>query len=144
MLQEIGGVTPWRPGPQIDRPPHIGEGLHALSKARASKGAAVSDDYETFWSTVPEKALHPLRVPIIEALWWIGEPLSAVALVDVFDGFLSMWEAEHHLRVLDALNVTELSPGAESTTSRKDLFDVPRRLKDRNSSKGGSSDVPAE
>ncbi len=97
----------------------------------------MSNDYREFWSTLPAKALHPLRVPIIEALWWIGEPLSAVALVDVLDGFLSMWEAARHLRVLDALNVTEPSPvNAESATSRNDLFDVPHRLVDRNSSEG--------
>lgn len=97
----------------------------------------MSGDCEEFWSTLPEKAQHPVRVPIIEALWWIGEPLSAIALVDVLDGFLSMWEAAHHLRVLDALDVVEPSPvETDSGTSRDDLFDVPYRLKDRNSSGG--------
>lgn len=100
----------------------------------------MSSDYEDFWSTLPEKVRHPVREPIIEALWRIGEPLSAIALVDVLDGFLSMWEAAHHLRVLDALDVAEPSPvDTDRGASRNDLFDVPYRLKDRNSgeSRGG-------
>lgn len=97
----------------------------------------MSSDCEDFWSTLPEKALHPVRVPIVEALWWIGEPLSAIALVDVLDGFLSMWEAAHHLRVLDALDVAEPSPvDADRGASRNDLLDLPYRLRDRNSGEG--------
>lgn len=97
----------------------------------------MSGDLQAFWSALPEKVLHPVRVPIIEVLWWIGEPLSAIALVDVLDGFLTMWEAAHHLRVLDALDVVELSPvETDSGASREDLFDVPYRLKDRNSGEG--------
>jgi len=93
----------------------------------------MSGDWEEFWSPLPEKVLHPFRVPIIEALWWIGEPLSAIALVDVLDGFLSMWQAARHLRVLDALDVVEPSSvDTDSGASREDLFDVPYRLKDQN------------
>ncbi len=93
----------------------------------------MSNGYEEFWSTLPEKVLHPVRVPIIEALWWIGEPLSAIALVDVLDGFLSVWEAAYHLRVLDAVDVTEPFPvGTDRGASGNDLFGVPYRLKDRN------------
>lgn len=96
----------------------------------------MSGAQEKFWSTLPEKVLHPVRVPIIEALWWIGEPLSAIALVDALDGFLSMWEAAHHLRALDALNVVEPSSvDIDRSASREDLFDVPYRLKDRDSAK---------
>lgn len=97
----------------------------------------MSNGYEEFWSALPEKALHPARVTIMEALWWIGEPLSAIALVDVFDGCLSMWEVAHHLRALDALDVAEPSPVATgSSPLRNDHLDVPYRLKDRTSDKG--------
>jgi hypothetical protein len=91
------------------------------------------DGYEEFWSTLPEKVQHPVRVPIIEALWWIGEPLSAIALVDSFDGLLSMWEAAHHLHVLEELDAVE---PLDSGASRNDLFDLPYRLKDRSSGGG--------
>lgn len=90
-------------------------------------GAAVNSDQEEFWLILPAKALHPTRVPTIEALWWIGEPLSAVDLVDVHDGFLSMWEAAHHLRALESLGVTEPVLDAREGTRR--VFDVPYRLK---------------
>ena len=108
-----------------------------MSEEGGSKGGAMSSGYEDFWSTLPEEVLHPVRIPIIEALWWIGEPLSPIALVDLFDGFLSMWEAAHHLRVLDALDVAEPSPvDRESGTSRDDVFYLPYRLKDRDSGEG--------
>jgi hypothetical protein len=97
----------------------------------------MSGDREEFWSTLPEKVLHSVRVPIIEALWWIGEPLSAIGLVDVLDGFPSMWEAAYHLRVLDALNVVEPSSvDTDSGGSGEGPFDLPYRLKDRNSGEG--------
>jgi hypothetical protein len=97
----------------------------------------MNNSYEEFWLALPEKVQHPVRVPIIEALWRIGEPLSAIALVDVFDGFLSMWEATHHLNLLEELDVVEPSPGdAANRTSRNDHFDVPFRLKDRNAGGG--------
>lgn len=92
------------------------------------RGGIMSNDCEEFWSTLPEQVLHPVRVPIIEAFWWIGEPLSAIALVDVLDGFLSMWEAAHHLRVLDALDVVEPSSVVAGGASRDDRFNVPYRL----------------
>lgn len=108
-----------------------------MGKETVQKGAAMSNDREEFWSTLPEKVLHPVRVPIIEALWWIGEPLSAIGLVDVLDGFLSMWEAVYHLRVLEALDVVEPSSvDAESGASAEDRFDLPYRLKDRNADEG--------
>lgn len=95
-------------------------------------GAAMSGDCQEFWSTLPEKVLHSVRVPIVEALWWIGEPLSAIALVDVLDGYLSMWEAVYHLRVLEALDVVEPSSVVtDSGASGEDRFDLPYRLKDR-------------
>jgi hypothetical protein len=109
-----------------------------MSKASGSREDAMSDPYEEVWSTLTEEALHPVRVPVIEALWRIGEPLSAIALVDVFDGFLSMWEAAYHLRVLGELHVAEPSPvDIDGGVSREDLFNVPYRLKDRRHNNGG-------
>ena len=93
-------------------------------------GACVNDDYEKFWASVPKKANHPSRMPILEAFRWIGKPLSAITTVDVLDGYLSMWEVAHHLRALEALDVVEPIPArAGRSTSRREVFDVPYRLK---------------
>lgn len=108
-----------------------------MSKADGSREPVMSSDAEEIWSTISPKALHPLRVPMIEALWRINEPLSSVDLVDVLDGFLSMWDALFHLRVLETLDVVEPLPmDADSGASRADLFGVRYQLKDRNSGKG--------
>jgi hypothetical protein len=114
----------------------LGQG-RSMRKGRRFKGGAMNNDYEEFWSALPEKAQHPFRVPIIEALWRIDEPLSAIGLVDVFDGVLSMWDAAHHLHVLDVLDVAEPSPvDRGSCAPRGDLFDVPYRLTNRGSDEG--------
>ncbi len=96
----------------------------------------MSSDREEFWSALPEKAIHPRRVPMLEALWWIGEPLSAIATVDVLDGYTSMWEAAHHLRALEALDVVEPALPSGQPKSRREGFDVPYRLKQRPSEDG--------
>jgi hypothetical protein len=58
-------------------------------------------------------------------------------LVDVFDGYLDMWETAHHLHVLEALEVAAPSPvDAGSGTSRDHLFYMPYRLNGRNASDG--------
>ncbi len=90
----------------------------------------MSNDCEEVWSNLPERILQSIRVPIVEALWWIGKPLSAIELVDVLDGFVSMWEAAYHLRVLDSLDVVERS-SADNGASGEDRFHVSYRLKDR-------------
>lgn len=115
-----------------------------MAKAGRSEGDPVSDTYEKFWSSLPEKVQHPVRVPIVEALWWIAEPLSAIALVDLLDGFLSMWEAAHHLNVLEELDVVERLPAAiASRRSGNDHFQVPYRLTNRDTGEGETRGVAA-
>lgn len=65
----------------------------------------MTDEIEAFWDALPPKVLHPLRVPILEAFRWTGEPHSAAMLVDVLDGEVTMWEAIAHLDALMRLGV---------------------------------------
>lgn len=37
------------------------------------------------WAVLVPHTIHPVQVAIIEALAWVGEPLSATMLEDVFD-----------------------------------------------------------
>ena len=94
----------------------------------------MSRDHEEFWASLPAKVQHPHRVPTVEALWWIGEPLTAIALVDVLDGEISMWDAAHHFRLLRSLDVVEAVPiGPDQPAPKRPPFDVPYRLKRRDS-----------
>jgi hypothetical protein len=89
-------------------------------------------EHEKFWAEIPRKALHPRRYPIIEAFWWMAEPLSAIALVDVLDGDITMWEAVRHLQALDALDVVEPDPSSsDEGESEYAPFYAPYCLKGR-------------
>lgn len=75
--------------------------------------------------------MQPTRVKLLEALLYIGEPLSAREFVGVFDGELSMWEAEQHLRASLAFGLVEVFRGSTGRErGREDGFDVPYRLAD--------------
>lgn len=82
--------------------------------------------YEEFWLTLPERAFHPHRVPILEAFRWVAEPLSAIGLVDLLDGHITMWEAMHHLRALAELEVVKPEPVGEDWSSRNIFYDLYR------------------
>lgn len=93
--------------------------------------------FEQFWAAMPKKAEHPSRVPMLEAFRWIGEPLSPVLLVDLFDGQdLTMWEAAYHLRALARLGVVRPYPAGRDPLARRDVFDLPYRLTALDSGKG--------
>lgn len=92
----------------------------------------MGEGFEEFWSNVPDDAMEPARVKMLEALRRIGKPLSARQLVDVLDGDVSMWEAERHLKALEAFGVVK--PAQDSSSEGKaqeDDFDVPYRLEDQ-------------
>jgi hypothetical protein len=85
----------------------------------------MSQEIEEFWAALPPKAWHPHRVPILEAFRCIGEPLSAVMVVDVLEGELTMWDAVAHLDALAGLGVVrrgERDPDAPPL--REERFDL--------------------
>jgi hypothetical protein len=88
----------------------------------------VSSDYEEFWSALPKRVMHRIRVPMVEALWWIGEPLSATTTVDVLDGYITVSDAAYHLRVLKSLGVAEPVPNDTGSRRPKTSFEVRFRL----------------
>jgi hypothetical protein len=85
---------------------------------------------DAFWDALGDHALDPIQVPMLEALWWVGEPLSAIELVDVLDGYLTMWEAKNHLEVLRGLGVVEPTSASQSGKQEGD-FRVPYSIKGR-------------
>lgn len=93
--------------------------------------------YAQYWAAMPEKADHPARVPMLEAFRWVDEPLSALDLVDLFDGQgIAMWEATHHLRALHGLGVLLPYPAGRDPQARRHAFDLPYRLAPLDSSRG--------
>jgi DNA-binding transcriptional ArsR family regulator len=42
-------------------------------------------DEQFNWDVLVPRVVHPLKVTIVEAMWWIGEPLSASDLTKVID-----------------------------------------------------------
>jgi hypothetical protein len=62
---------------------------------------------EVWWEALGPPALHPICVPIIEALRWIDEPLHAIDLREMVDRVA--WAVlEHHLKHLKVLGAVAL------------------------------------
>lgn len=109
-------------------PPTASESVASASE-NSNATRAMSRDSAALWSALPDEAQHGVKVLLVEALWRIGEPLSARTMVDVLDGEVSMWEAENHLRRLEMLGVVELSGGDDArATSEESRLGAPYRL----------------
>jgi hypothetical protein len=64
-------------------------------------------DEDDFWDALGDRAIHPVRVEIIEALRWIDGPVPTPDLLVVFDGKHVGLRVEHHLRQLTQLGIVE-------------------------------------
>lgn len=59
---------------------------HILPPAWPRPGGAANGNEPAFdWAALVPRIVHPARVAIIEALFYIGQPLSATELRDLFD-----------------------------------------------------------
>ena len=52
------------------------------------------------WSALVALLMHPTKVLIIEAMQWVGEPLSASELEQLFDEKPSLGSISYHVRTL--------------------------------------------
>jgi hypothetical protein len=62
-----------------------------------------------FWEALAVRLLHPIQLQIIEAMRWIGQPLSASELVQIFSGEYSLATVAYHVRRLVALGALKLA-----------------------------------
>jgi hypothetical protein len=62
--------------------------------------AAPSAGRRPSWETALYGMLHPVRIAIVEALLWTGEPLSVTLLLDLFDREVRLNNLAYHVRVL--------------------------------------------
>jgi len=58
---------------------------------------------DAFWAAMVATVLHPVEVEIIEAMRWIGRPLTATDLLHVFEARRSDLRIERRLRRLRKL-----------------------------------------
>ncbi len=87
-------------------------------------------EIEEFWQNLPAEILHPARVQMVEALRWIGRPLTPADFDCVLDGDPARLAVIHHLRLLEKLDVVEPAPIATHKLRAPDLSEMPYRLTD--------------
>jgi len=66
------------------------------------------DEIRFDWAGLVPHFVHPLKVSIIEAMLWIGRPLSAAELTRVFDSEFDLSLVSYHLSKLGEADVVEL------------------------------------
>jgi hypothetical protein len=98
-----------------------------------SKAGAAGQTGNFCWGALVAGALHPVAVQIIEALQWIGRPLSAVDLVQLFDGSPSPAVVGRHMRRLSKLNAIEIV----RATGMLDATQIAYRLVTKGEGDGG-------
>ena len=65
------------------------------------------DEIDFDWESLVPRFVHPLKVAIIEAMRWIGRPLSASELARVFLGEYNLSLVAYHLNMLVDADVFE-------------------------------------
>jgi Helix-turn-helix domain len=73
---------------------------HKLSPGRAGGARAGGEPREFDWEAFVPRLIHPVKVAIIEALLWIGTPMSAKELAAVLGPRSSTGLVSYHLRHL--------------------------------------------
>jgi hypothetical protein len=68
-------------------------------------GSHPDSDLPFEWEVAIPRLVHPLKVTIIEALLWIGTPLSAKELSAAFQGQFSVGMVSHHIKGLAAVGL---------------------------------------
>lgn len=77
-----------------------------------------------FWVGLALKLLHPTQLLIIEAIWWIEEPLSATLLQEVYEDQIGLSLLSYHCKRLEALEVLEKVGEVPVRGVSEKLFDL--------------------
>lgn len=83
---------------------------------------AGDEPYVFDWNRLVLPFVHPLRVAIIEAMAWIGEPISSSELVDVFDRQWMLSLVSYHVGVLARAGLLEEISHRQVRGSRQTFY----------------------
>ena len=82
---------------------------------------------QCFWEQLALKLLHPTQLLIIEAIWWIEEPVSATLLQGVYEGRIGLSLLSYHCKRLEGLGVLEKVGEVPVRGVSEKLFDLADR-----------------
>ena len=84
-------------------------GTHADLADSAPRKTTVGGEIRFDWGALVPHAVHPLKVVMVEAIAWIGEPLSASQMEKMFDGSgYSVAVISYHLKALLGWGAVEI------------------------------------
>jgi hypothetical protein len=95
-MPSLGSVEP-----QHDRPSPTPPQKSPSALAGADGMAMIGRDEHFDWASLVPHIVNPTKVAIIEAMWWVNEPLSATDLTKlVGDGDVNLSRISYHLRTI--------------------------------------------
>lgn len=74
------------------------------------------------WDALIPHLVNPIKVAIIEALLWIGQPMSPTALAASFDGEVDLPAVAYHARTLAKLGLLERTGERRARGTRQALY----------------------
>src|ERR1700735_5045481 len=82
----------------------------ATPDSRPLRGRATANagDERFPWDALVSRVLLPVKVEVIEAMWWIGQPLGASDLLLVLDKGYSLSLLDYHVKELAKLGALRL------------------------------------
>jgi hypothetical protein len=78
------------------------------SRPLRSRATADAGDERFHWDALVSRVLLPVKVEVIEAMWWIGLPLAASDLLLVLDKDYSLSLLDYHVKELARLGALRL------------------------------------
>jgi len=74
------------------------------------------------WDALIPYLVHPHKVLVIEAMFCIDRPMSAIDFEHVFEGKISLSTLSYHIKILATLGVLTLTDEQRVRGARKKLY----------------------
>lgn len=88
----------------------------------------LGDEIRFDWADLVPPFVNPLKVTILEAMLWIGEPLAASDLAKVFDGEFQLALLSYHLTKLREAGILRLvEQGQDGRGALQRIYFFPER-----------------